>query len=426
MKTRIVFLVIIFSLMSTVFLSAQDIPFLWGHRWGVGARAVSLGGAYTGVSDDYSALYYNPAGLGQLKTLEAHGTFSHLSMTDRATYLGVETSENSSYTKLNAIGICVPVPTSRGSLVFGFGYHRVQNFDNALIVTAPLPELGETVTGRYNNLVAGGLGNVSFGGSVEMGPGLFLGGSINFWTGSNDWTWQYTESYYPDDIMEQSEWITTTHLLTKLTAVNFTLSTLFRHKDIFRFGGAIVTPVSIMAKEDWEYTETSTWDDGYYEVDTTDMGYWEYEIKSPWIFRMGGAIKQGPIMVAADIEFYDYSQIKYTSMTPPDPSYMAESNLDIRDNLRNTMNWRVGGEFTIPNTGLSLRGGYAVYPSPFKNATSDMDREIISFGAGYTFQKQFSLDFAYAFTSWDGNPGEVIEQERIETKKMFFSLSYHM
>jgi hypothetical protein len=426
MKTRVVFTVIILTIMCSISLSAQDVPFLWGHHWGVGARAVGMGGAFTGVADDYSALYYNPAGLGQLKTLEAHGTFSHLSMTDRATFLGVETSESSSYTKLNAIGIGVPVPTSRGSLVFGFGYHNVRDFDSALFVTAFKSTPGDSVTQSYNELIAGGLSNVSFGSAVEMAPGLFIGGAINFWTGSHEWTWQFTEEDQPHNIWEESEWVTTDYIYSKLSAINITLSMLFLHKDTFRFGGAIVTPVSIMSKEDWEYTKTTTWDDGFYSVDSTDMGYWEYEVRSPWVFRLGGSFKQGPIMVAGDVEFYDYSQIKYTSMTPSDPSYMTESNLDIRENLQNTMNWRVGGEFTVPTTGLRLRGGYAVYPSAWKNKTSGMDRKIISFGAGYTFQKQFTLDFAYAFTSWDGLTGETITQEKIETNKILFSLSYHM
>jgi hypothetical protein len=34
-----------------------------GKKTGVGARAISLGEAFTAVADDYSALYYNAAGM---------------------------------------------------------------------------------------------------------------------------------------------------------------------------------------------------------------------------------------------------------------------------------------------------------------------------------------------------------------------------
>src|SRR6266852_2891154 len=37
---------------------------------GVGARAVGMGESFTAVADDLSALHYNPAGLGQLKSTQ--------------------------------------------------------------------------------------------------------------------------------------------------------------------------------------------------------------------------------------------------------------------------------------------------------------------------------------------------------------------
>jgi long-chain fatty acid transport protein len=44
-------------------LSAHAAGF--ADTWGFGSRAISLGGAFTAVADDYSAAYYNPAGLAQ-------------------------------------------------------------------------------------------------------------------------------------------------------------------------------------------------------------------------------------------------------------------------------------------------------------------------------------------------------------------------
>lgn len=428
MKRRVDLWTLVILLMSWGILYSQDVPFIWGHNWGVGARAMGMGGAFTGVADDYSAMYYNPAGLGQLKKLEVFGSFSYLSVTNKATFMGLETSESSSYTKLDGIGVSVPVPTSRGSLVLGFGYHRVRDFDNALYVTGFLGTPGDSVTLSSNELIEGGLNTTSFGGSIEMAPGLYLGGSVNFWTGSHDYTWRDTEEDEPYDIWEQSEWMTTEYIHTKFTGVNFILSTLLKPQEIFQLGGVIVTPVTLMGKEDWEYTETTTWDQefgGFRSTDSTDGGYWDYKVRSPWVFRIGGALKPGPLMISADVEFKNYSQIKYTTNPPTAGDTRADVNIDIKENLRNTMSWRVGGEFTVPNVDLRIRGGYAVYPTPWEGASSDMDRKVISLGAGYSFQN-FVLDVGYGFVSWDGTAGDVIEQEKVEVSKIVFSLLYRM
>ncbi len=426
MKLRVSCLTLVIFLVSIVSLHAQDVPYLWGQHWGVGARAMGMGGAFTGVADDYSAMFYNPAGLGQISKMEVFGSFSYLSVTNKATFMGLETSESTTYTRLNGIGLSMPVPTSRGSLVLGFGFHQVRDFDNALYVSKLISTVGDSVTWSYNELVEGGLNTTSFGGAIELSPGLYLGGAVNFWTGRNEWTWRFTEEDQPYDIWTFSDYVTTDYIYTKYSGVNFMLSTLFNPQEIFRFGGVIVTPVTLTAKEDWEYTEATTWDDGFRSSDSTDSGFWDYKVRSPWILRVGAALKPGPLMISGDVEFKDYSQIKYTSYPPEVGFTKADVNLEIKENLRNTMSWRVGGEFTVPTVGLRLRAGYAVYPSPWKDATSDMDRKVISFGAGFAFQNQFVLDVGYGFVTWDDFTGDVIEAEKIEVSKILFSLSYRM
>lgn len=43
---------------------------------GVGARSIGMGGAFTGISDDITAIYWNPAGLAQMTTGQAE--FNHV------------------------------------------------------------------------------------------------------------------------------------------------------------------------------------------------------------------------------------------------------------------------------------------------------------------------------------------------------------
>ncbi len=64
-------------------------PFL---RMGLGARAISMGGAFTAVADDGFASYYNPAGLPYLTKRHFTTTYSFLSLDRRFHYISYSQS----------------------------------------------------------------------------------------------------------------------------------------------------------------------------------------------------------------------------------------------------------------------------------------------------------------------------------------------
>lgn len=79
--TRIVFYIIILTL---ILLPLPSLAFVFDLgetggtflKIGVGAKPISMGEAYTALVEDVSAVYWNPAGLGRVKDLEA--SFMHL------------------------------------------------------------------------------------------------------------------------------------------------------------------------------------------------------------------------------------------------------------------------------------------------------------------------------------------------------------
>lgn len=69
---KIVLLIILFFIFSSMSLAGEPTG---GYAtsfldWGAGARAISLGKAFTAIANDGSAIYWNPAGLVQLSTRE--------------------------------------------------------------------------------------------------------------------------------------------------------------------------------------------------------------------------------------------------------------------------------------------------------------------------------------------------------------------
>jgi long-subunit fatty acid transport protein len=425
MRQKTVFSIFLIFILFVPLLQAQDVPFLWGNHWPVGARALSLGGAYTGVADDYTALYYNPAGLGQIQSSQFFGTLGHLMSEDQVTFLGKNYTETSSYTKLNSLGLVIPVPTARGSLVFAAGYHNVRQYDNALVFSYFLSTPGDSVTQEHSWLEEGGLHNVALGISVEMAPDIFLGGSLNFWGGKNDYTWQFKELDEPHDIWWFSDTTSTEQIVTEFSGINLNLSVLYRYQDRFRFGGTLVTPLTLKSDEDWSYRDVMNWDDG---ASTTyeDFGKIVYKVQSPWVFRFGAAVDVGPLMVSGNAELVDYSQIKFKTDPPSGNMTQSGANLEIKQNLENVINYCIGGEIEIPKTGVTLRGGYAVYPSPFKDALSGWDRKVYSLGGGFAASDQFEFNLGVGFTSWDGIVGGDISSEEITMRKILVTFLYRM
>ncbi|HID94625.1 MAG TPA: hypothetical protein EYP53_01015 [Candidatus Latescibacteria bacterium] len=98
---------------------------------GVGVRAMGIGGAYVGVADDFSATYWNPAGLAQIREAWLYGALCHLSRRVNSTFFGESRPGEIGKSRLGSFGVVLPVPTYRGSLVFAIGYNRLKSFDAA-------------------------------------------------------------------------------------------------------------------------------------------------------------------------------------------------------------------------------------------------------------------------------------------------------
>ncbi|MFA6470387.1 MAG: hypothetical protein WCW35_15945, partial [Bacteroidota bacterium] len=84
---RSIKLFVLLNIVLTGILSAQfseDAVRYSGRGNGVGSRALGMGNAYIGVSDDYSATFWNPAGLAQMRRLEVMGGISNVGFTNDA------------------------------------------------------------------------------------------------------------------------------------------------------------------------------------------------------------------------------------------------------------------------------------------------------------------------------------------------------
>lgn len=86
---------------------------------GVGARALGMGGAYAGVADDSTAVYWNPAGLPKIKHIEV------AAIQQGRQYSGVSLNEVGSQYFFMSGGITVPKVGSFGAAIMRFGVDEI-------------------------------------------------------------------------------------------------------------------------------------------------------------------------------------------------------------------------------------------------------------------------------------------------------------
>ena len=113
--------------LSSSFLSAQiawDAVRPLTGVGGPGGRANGMGQAFTGVADDATALYYNPAGLAHLTRTEFDMAFDHLSVTTDVTEGTVTQSATITATRMNNAAFAFPLEDIKMTAAVGYSTAR--------------------------------------------------------------------------------------------------------------------------------------------------------------------------------------------------------------------------------------------------------------------------------------------------------------
>jgi len=367
---------------------------------GMGARALALGGAYTSVSNDYSATFWNPAGLTQLNKSSFYTSIGHLTHSADISFGDNSVSNfEDSYSRLDGIGLTFKVPTRRGSLVWAIGRNTLHSFDNNLSTS-----IG-TSGGKVSVLENGGINAWTGAMGVEISPRTSFGVSLNLLTGDSDY--DYKLSGTTDDLAFT--------IKNEYTGFSLIFGGLYRG-DNANFGLSMTMPT-------------------YYKVDDiavgsgNDVGANEYKLNMPFKFDVGISTNLGAVLLAADLHLIDYSQIEFSSNIVDTDGVIidGEINRNIQLNLSSNIGYGVGLEYLLPYMNAKIRFGLSDTPSAYKNNEGD-DRFALSTGVGMLLDKQIKLDFAYIRTNWKRQfSSEFFTQSITEDAvdgRFLFSVSY--
>ena len=391
----------------------NEVVFLRGLELGAGGRALALGGAYRALSDDLSALYWNPAGLASVRRIEATLGVSQALTLDE-TQVGIYTaSDRLSRTRLNEVGLVFPIPTYRGSLVFALGYHQVHGYDSF----GTFRTEGADFTFQGDELETGRLGIWSLGMAIDLSPVVSAGLALRLWKGYNDYSW------YADTTYSNLNWYHYDQSIDMdLSGFNAITGVLLRPSPWLRLGATLETPLKLSVDESYsDLIENS--DAGEYDYDSFSAHY-DYKISRPFRGGVGAAAMIGPVGVSGDAVLNDWSQISFGD----EPSFLGldrdQANREIARNLKFTVDLHFGVEFWVPNTSARLQAGYAWLPSPFEGDEVISDKHVFNGGISALLDPSLLLQASMSWAGWDRSLGGWGED--LQLTHLLLTLSYRI
>lgn len=381
-----------------------------GNFFGVGARAMGMGGAQIATADDASGLVYNPARLTKVKRIEFSGGMTHQRLNNETGSIGnspyyLNESLTQSNTRFSSANIVLPVPTYRGSLTFALGFNRMKSFDHVFHSTSIYPT-DNTIALDALALETGGINMWSFGGAIDLSPNISVGGAVNYWKGQDDYLQEYD---LPDFlVMERNRY------LYDYSGWNAKLGFSVDATKFLSLGATIDFPTKFSIDQDFSFHYDSSGSVQEYE----ELGH--YDLTHPYSFGAGGALNFKYVTLAGDINYTDWSQLEPSARAGVDNRLYQEIYQDVTS-------WHIGAEFALPKLATKLRAGFYSDPIPFKSVYLKTDRRYFTLGAGFLIDQVMTLDVAWnhGVNEFRDDFSQMIK-ESYTTDKFFVSLAYRL
>jgi long-chain fatty acid transport protein len=334
----------------------------------VGARAIAMGSAFTGIANDATAVYYNPAGLAFLPRgthVEGYGYVSFTGFEYENAGALFESREN------------FPVPGL-------FAAHRLERL--ALGFGAYVPYGGGGTA--YPDFMGSGIELENTAGIVALtaaaaypvAPGLSLGAGVSMHVGVLD-------SHAPQAISQPvPALVDYESQYSGVSGWGWNVGLLYKASDKVGLGASVISPSRVRMGGE----ETARIAD--LGVETTSDS--EIELGVPWYFTAGLGLTPRPGLTlgltACWMTWGDEKEVVVSHATA-DPSRLATH---YEDGYRVSL----GAEYAASSK-LTLRAGLKYVPGATAEghlvpSANDVDVLVSSVGVGYRLGKALSLDLA--------------------------------
>lgn len=368
MKTKFSLTFFVAALLCFAQIASAQLAGVDFNTLGGGAKARGMGGAFMGVADDVTAVFWNPAGISQIRknefTIEFKNSFNKWTLKES----GQESKFDHSHNSINFVSFAYPFKFSEHHSVFAVAYQRL----------ADLYLLEENQSYRYES--RGGLDAITGALGINLTPQISLGLSVNFIFNGVDQTMLDKAN---------SSWEENN---TTFSGLNFNLGTIYHYSDRLNFGFILKTPFDLTEREKIN---------GAYGISLPEG---KGRISMPIIFGIGSSYKVTEKLTLA----FDFESRRYSKSEQVKPSWLYHQSLSLADQGDTTYNleWKDCNQFRLGveylwSTDLGiipLRAGYRYEPRVYSDAAGNqVVGDVFCLGLGLVLDK-VSFDLAYEAT----------------------------
>ncbi len=365
----------------------------------LGTKALSMGGAFVGLADDFSTIFWNPAGIAHFKN-KYFGFYG----TDIIPYGSYEFSLGSvpvvdakTVTKNYLGGMAAYYHPINEKVVVGFGIYTPSGLGaqwdgkDFALVAANNPNLDwQSKIGlvTFAPAIAFALNEkISLGAALNINYGMF---DVAFHAG----TTAVRVPPYEVDLGQYEESM-------KGWGYGATFGILVQPSEMISIGATFRTPSKVSFKGDASIPNLSLIGPalGMVISPTSDL---DREVTWPLWFAVGAAVKPiESLTLTADIQFTQWSKIDVIETDYKDPFWQ----ILMKDAQERPMHWkdavqfRLGAEYRVK--AWAFRAGYYWDPSPAPDKTMNVllpsfDFNVIAAGIGYSLdslQIEFGVEY---------------------------------
>ncbi|MFD2581013.1 OmpP1/FadL family transporter [Pedobacter vanadiisoli] len=187
---------------------------------------------------------------------------------------------------------------------------------------------------------------------------------------------------------------------TKGGGFNLKLGAIFRPVSELRIGLNFQTPTWMNIEDNTNETLQATTSGNATTSPTksnnpTQYYSFTYNLRTPLKASAGiSYVIAGTALISADVDYVDYSSMRFSDSNGSDRSIINDNNAFIKNNYKETVNYRVGAEVKVTNE-LSLRAGYGVNGNGIKGGDNKFYQgEYYTGGIGYRIDNYY-FDVAY-------------------------------